>query len=452
LPTSFASANHTWTLLNNTPDVTGSYYGILGIKDDGTRIIVGVTDHRVYASEDNGSTWQETQPAGDVDRGWYLNTTFFNENVVVAGFSTGRLYISDDSGSTWQETQPVGDQDVPWAFASADSDGSKIIVGGTRLYISSNSGSTWQEAQPAGDIDSDWEYASVNEDGSKIIVTNSSRIYISNDGGSTWQETQPEGDVDLNFSWGISMSSDGSKIITAVSGGRLYISNDGGSTWQETQPAGDVNVDWYLAELSEDGQKMIVTTCGGGENHVFMSEDLGITWDEIMIGGGGSCWDIISTTPDFSYILLTDSSAPALYLGVLDNNEQVNENNQSNSSSGSSAQSQVQNLISMGKIEIAQQIINQYSNQFNQTINTCSVFGSYALVKKGIRGLNAKSVQEAINQMKVNTIPIITDGIIGPKSLEGIRLAQTKLGTNPDGVWGPVTQGLYENWVRGGCK
>ncbi len=82
----------------------------------------------------------------------------------------------------------------------------------------------------------------------------------------------------------------------------------------------------------------------------------------------------------------------------------------------------------------------------------CEIVGTpNVLVKIGLKGEDAKVVQKAVNQLDAATPQLVTDGIIGPKSLTGIKTAQTILGTKVDGLWGKITQGLYTTWAQETC-
>ena len=157
--------------------------------NDGSNLIVSIYNGRLYISSDSGSTWVETQPAGDINCDWKsIASDSDGSNLIAAARDStlfplffGRLYISSDGGSTWVETQPAGDVDLSWNSVASDSDGSNLIAGIIigRLYISSDGGSTWVETQPAGDIDKKWISVASDSDGSNLIVAvNNGRLYI----------------------------------------------------------------------------------------------------------------------------------------------------------------------------------------------------------------------------------------------------------------------------------
>jgi len=216
-------------------------------------------------------------------------------SIIIAGragdYPGGRLYISTDGGSSWNETQPAGNTDVAWSTTSMSQDGAKIIAGygnngyTGKLFISTNRGSSWNEIQPAGNKDDlSWTIASMSSDGTKIIAGVSevginmdtpfsylynARLYISTDGGSTWNQTKPVISPDsINYdisAWSaISVSSDGTKILSG-SGDGLYISTDSGTSWSETQPEGYDEygyLNWGATSMSSNGTKIIAGTNG----------------------------------------------------------------------------------------------------------------------------------------------------------------------------------------------
>ena len=82
-------------------------------------------------------TWAETQPAGDANKYWYTSAMSDDGSVIIAGVYNGRLYISTNSGTNWDETQPAGDANKYWQTSAMSDDGSVIIAGvnNGRLYL-----------------------------------------------------------------------------------------------------------------------------------------------------------------------------------------------------------------------------------------------------------------------------------------------------------------------------
>ena len=46
----------------------------VSVNQDGTVIMAGIGNGRLYSSADGGSTWNEEQPAGAVDQYWNTST------------------------------------------------------------------------------------------------------------------------------------------------------------------------------------------------------------------------------------------------------------------------------------------------------------------------------------------------------------------------------------------
>lgn len=59
-------------------------------------------------------TWTESRPAGDFDKEWKSVASDSDGTNLIAGVENGRLYTSANSGSSWTERQPAGDSDLGW--------------------------------------------------------------------------------------------------------------------------------------------------------------------------------------------------------------------------------------------------------------------------------------------------------------------------------------------------
>ena len=85
-------------------------------------------------------TWSETQPAGNVNKGWYSSAMSSDGSKMLAGAYTGRLYLYSDGG--WSETRPGGDSNRNWYSCAMSSDGTKMLAGVSvsgRLYLGEDS-------------------------------------------------------------------------------------------------------------------------------------------------------------------------------------------------------------------------------------------------------------------------------------------------------------------------
>jgi hypothetical protein len=286
---------------------------------DGTKMLAGANNGRLYLSVNSGASWAEVQPAGDADVQWATSCMSADGTKMLAGMFNGRLYLSTTSGASWAEVQPAGDMNKNWAPSCMSADGTKILAGELygRLYLSVNSGASWAEVQPAGDINENWYASCMSADGTKILVSSPiHRIYLSTTSGASWAEVQPIGDVDyqwigasisidgtkiivtsrwlsplfqsvfLSVNSGISwknitpsgvatdtfvgnISADGNTVLVGEHGGRLYISTNACSSWVEIQPAGDADKEWRVSCMSADGTKILAGEGGASSGRLY---------------------------------------------------------------------------------------------------------------------------------------------------------------------------------------
>ena len=82
-------------------------------------------------------TWAEVKPAGNANKYWYTSSMSSDGSIIIAGASNSRLYLSTDSGTNWSEVKPAGDANKTWYTSAMSEDGSVIIAGvsGGRLYL-----------------------------------------------------------------------------------------------------------------------------------------------------------------------------------------------------------------------------------------------------------------------------------------------------------------------------
>lgn len=71
---------------------------------------------------------------------------------------------------------------------------------------------------------------------------------------------------------------------------------------------------------------------------------------------------------------------------------------------------------------------------------SCQTFGL-----PGVAG-----IQQAVNALGYQPA-LVVDGVTGPRTRAGVQWAQALVGTNADGVWGPMTQAAYVNYVNANC-
>ena len=89
--------------------------------------------------------WQETGPLTTA-RNWQSIAVSSDGLHLVAGVGGGRLYTSTDGGTSWNETQPAGDTDQWWDSVASSSDGSHLVAANDYfVYTSSDSGDNWTQ-------------------------------------------------------------------------------------------------------------------------------------------------------------------------------------------------------------------------------------------------------------------------------------------------------------------
>ncbi len=293
------------------------------ISSDGSKMIAGVYNGRLYLSTNYGATWSETGPAPGNDFKWQDIAMSGNGLNIVVIIDFGYMYVTTDGGQNWQMPYDLEYITYRWTTVSMSESGEKVIVGINsqaeyngglilQALCSDNGGLTFYDAfrnsnghswtcsavsgngniiilgayrwntyihypgvfrrttngsgswepmvVPTGQY---WNTCAMSSDGTRIIIGSSEKLFISSNSGSSWTEVRPAGDQALDWST-TSMSADGMKIIAGVYVGRLYISTDGGINWDETRPGGyDYNAPWNSARVSSDGNKLLATVRGG---------------------------------------------------------------------------------------------------------------------------------------------------------------------------------------------
>ena len=242
-------------------------------------LFVGTSNGRLYVSLDDGDNWEETQPAGDVNKNWSSLSISENGEVLIAAVANGRIYRSINSGTDWEETQPAGNADKNWSAVMLNNVGQFIIAteNGGRMYISNDTGENWSEAQAPLDEDMEWSALTMSALGNVALAgAQNGRLYLSTDQGANWAEVQPAGDNDLDWD---TVSCDLSSIacIAGVNGGRIYYSVSQGSEWTEIQPAGAANQNWVASAVGLEGEVIVVATSPG---RLYYSTNVGETWHE----------------------------------------------------------------------------------------------------------------------------------------------------------------------------
>ena len=112
-----------------------------------------------------------------------------------------------------------------------------------------------------------WYGITSSSDGTKLAATvDGGNIWTSTDSGATWTSRAS------SKSWyGITSSSDGTKLAAVVWGGNIWTSTDSGANWISRAS----RTDWRAITSSSDGTKLAATQWNG---NIWTSTDYGVTW------------------------------------------------------------------------------------------------------------------------------------------------------------------------------
>jgi photosystem II stability/assembly factor-like uncharacterized protein len=174
-----------------TPNATNTVAS-LASSSDGQKLIAGVgwsTLDYIYTSVDSGNTW--VARTGSTKGGWKKIACSSDATKIIAYKSSSTLaYISTNSGATWFTRNPYNAISVYIQSVAMSDDGQTLyILQGGKVYRSLNGGSTFIDVSPQSPIyiGSITTEISCNSDGTKIVVGGTlGRIYSSTDSGNSW--------------------------------------------------------------------------------------------------------------------------------------------------------------------------------------------------------------------------------------------------------------------------
>jgi len=194
-----------WTALTSSPL---SAWRVVKCNYDGTIVLAGQTNGKLYLSLDGGATWT-AQSTGVTNLTW-TSVYVSDDGTLLVGARTagGQLWVSSDSGATWTQRGTMG----IWVYVTGTSDGSLLYAGrsgGTGVFFSRDRGVTWTDVLYPTAI---YQIAmSVN--GNKIAVSGifgSDNVYLTQDGGTTWGAISG---APAGTRFGLAMTPDGIKLL-----------------------------------------------------------------------------------------------------------------------------------------------------------------------------------------------------------------------------------------------
>lgn len=244
-------SGNTWT--NPSPSPQKKWRGF-ATSADGQRVLAAAEDNTLTMSTDGGINWSARANAGSA-KWWSVAASADGTNLVAVAFG-GALTISTNGGDNWVANAAAGSP-RNWISVACSSDGNSIVAAanGERLYGTKNRGASWIAFTAAGSRQ--WTGIASSADGMRLVaVANNAQIMTSADGGTNWtaRTSSPAA-----FWSSVASSADGSKLVAVASQNKVYNSLDGGATW--AAQLGDAI--WYGVSCSSDGTRIAATVNGG---------------------------------------------------------------------------------------------------------------------------------------------------------------------------------------------
>mgnify|MGYP003582215417 CR=1 FL=1 len=366
----------TWE--ERTPADARHMYTVVASGDGGTVIATGSSslfdDPVVYTSHDQGLTWTTFSSEGVYDIAIEaLSADGSTAFISGTGDNGGVIFASTDDGSTWQEVTTDFD---PNTSITLSGNGSKLFAIGSiegsamAPSVSTNGGVTWTQYTD-GSV-SDWRTPSMSTDGQVLVAEGyvdsdgeGWRIFVSTDGGSTWNKRDSESFVygqhdtlvsadgsviatigydevgasiftstDAGLSWeahalsdeetsnlqSLQLSASGSTIAVfaddALGNKTLFTTTNGGGSWRQYAP--EYILTPQPAFISPDGNTLAVSTSYGGSGYqLHISTNGGDTWAQSVVSGKQSWYDIqssahgdilVASAPSYKTVLVSEDA------------------------------------------------------------------------------------------------------------------------------------------------
>ncbi len=151
-------------------------------------------------------------------------------------------------------------------------------ISGTVICISSDDGKTWQTVAAPYAVDDQPQDVDIFDGQNAIIATYKSGLYITHDGGLTWAATGLI--TALNAAKFLGTAKD---IIAAAPFGRLLISQDAGITWNQISASGSTgqnDIQVRKKDLSIYASETGGNSGGGNFGYINSTTDGGSTWNQ----------------------------------------------------------------------------------------------------------------------------------------------------------------------------
>ncbi|MDC0449006.1 peptidoglycan DD-metalloendopeptidase family protein [bacterium] len=177
-----------WATYNKGADwvYIGNGFSLKAVSVDENTIYIGGTNHGVWISRNEGTTW--TQKIGT---GWYGPEVFAIQSDVhtTVAATTNETYISRDSGESWEKIDFLDNKNIGQLYMKNND-----VLAGSRspngMYISNDAGYTWAEI-PYFESQVVTSITNIHD---QIVVSTRNqtaterKLHISLDNGQTWTQ------------------------------------------------------------------------------------------------------------------------------------------------------------------------------------------------------------------------------------------------------------------------
>lgn len=259
----------------------------------------------VYKTTDGGLNWVKQFDENDLGIDLYLrNIIFLNENIGFLGTLNSKLYKTVNGGTDWTEITNI--TPFPAAICGLDTAGTSAIYGcgayfePAYIIKSTDSGATWthqdMSTQATALVEIKFVTALIGYAAGKNAT--GANILKTIDGGVTWTEIYNSG-IAGEYVWKLQVFNDNSDIIfgavesVSPNPGKLIKSTDAGINWTSTNaPVTDVQAVGFISETHG--------WMGGHDERFFETNDGGVTWNDLGVGGNLNRIFVINNTTVFA--------------------------------------------------------------------------------------------------------------------------------------------------------
>jgi hypothetical protein len=192
---------------------------------------------------------------------------------------------------------------VQWLGLDASSNGQYVIGGQNNgdVFTSTDGGGSWKKHDLGK---GQWWGVTISSDGRKLMAASLTGVHLSDNGGDTWTKANlPAGDWTR-----VASSNDGTRLAVSdySANGSVYTSNDSGTTWVKRISSSGFR--WQSMESSADGRVIFSGTNGGA---MYVSKDYGSTWSVVTSLGNGD-WHDLDVSSDGSRVITGEASGNLL--------------------------------------------------------------------------------------------------------------------------------------------